>query len=115
MPAYTQPNTPVPSDIQYSDPYGDPARGAQLLMQGQGACLGCHTIRGTSATGTAGPDLTHVDARATLAAVTIRNDPRSLAEWIRDPQHVKPGNKMPDLPLTSAQVHALVAYLDSLR
>jgi cytochrome c oxidase subunit 2 len=88
-------------------------RGEQLFMDG--ACQSCHTIRGTPAAGTAGPDLTHVASRATLAAVTIRNDPHSLGEWIRDPQHVKPGNKMPDLPLTSAQVNALVAYLDALR
>jgi cytochrome c oxidase subunit II len=88
-------------------------RGEQLFMSE--ACQSCHTIEGTSATGDAGPDLTHVASRTTLAAVTIRNDPRDLAEWIRDPQHVKPGNKMPNLPLTSTQVRALVAYLDSLR
>jgi cytochrome c oxidase subunit 2 len=88
-------------------------RGEQAFLSG--SCQSCHTISGTPATGDAGPDLTHVASRTTLAAVTIRNDPRDLAAWVRDPQHVKPGSKMPNLPLTSAQVRALVAYLDSLR
>src|SRR4051812_24138541 len=83
--------------------------GAQLFLRQP--CASCHTIRGTVATGDAGPDLTHVASRTTLAAVTIRNDTRGLAEWIRDPQHVKPGNKMPNVPLTDEQVRALVAYL----
>jgi cytochrome c oxidase subunit II len=90
------------------------ARAGERLFMG-GACQSCHTIRGTTAGGYTGPDLTHVASRTTLASVTIRNDPPALAEWVRDPQHVKPGNKMPDVPLTGAQVHALVAYLDSLR
>jgi cytochrome c oxidase subunit 2 len=88
-------------------------RGEQVFMHG--SCQSCHSIGGTRATGDTGPDLTHVASRATLAAVTIRNDPSDLAEWIRDPQHVKPGNKMPNLPLTSTQERALVAYLESLR
>jgi cytochrome c oxidase subunit 2 len=81
----------------------------------QQSCQSCHTIRGTAASGDTGPDLTHVASRTTLASVTIRNDPGGMAEWIRDPQHIKPGSKMPDLSLTSAQTRALVAYLDSLR
>jgi cytochrome c oxidase subunit 2 len=88
-------------------------RGERLFLQPQ-SCQSCHTIRGTAASGDTGPDLTHVASRTTLAAVTIRNDPGGLADWIGDPQHVKPGNKMPDLPLTSAQVRALVAYFGSL-
>jgi cytochrome c oxidase subunit II len=79
------------------------------------ACAGCHTIRGTDAAGDVGPDLTHVGSRTTLAGVAIPNEPASLAEWIRDPQHVKPGAKMPALGLTSQQVDALVAYLESLK
>ena len=79
------------------------------------ACADCHTLRGTPAHGTIGPDLTHLAGRRTLAALAIPNDPVSLASWIRDPQHVKPGNRMPGLDLTRADVDALVAYLDGLR
>jgi cytochrome c oxidase subunit 2 len=38
-----------------------------------------------------------------------------MREWIRDPQQVKPGNPMPKLQLTDAQVSSLAAYLESLR
>ena len=79
------------------------------------ACSGCHTIRGTSASGDAGPDLTHVASRRLLAALTIPNDRASLRDWIADPQHAKPGVKMPSLPLTRRQVDDLTAYLESLR
>jgi cytochrome c oxidase subunit 2 len=76
------------------------------------ACAGCHTIRGTDAAGSIGPDLTHVGSRGTLAALTIPNTPEELAGWIRNPQAVKPGAKMPALGLTEAEIDALVAYLE---
>jgi cytochrome c oxidase subunit II len=79
------------------------------------SCAGCHTIRGTTARGTVGPDLTHLASRMTLAALTLPNDPASLRSWIADPQHWKPGAKMPALPLRPAQLQALTAYLGSLR
>jgi cytochrome c oxidase subunit 2 len=79
------------------------------------ACSGCHTIRGTPADGTRGPDLTHVGSRTTLAALALRNDRDALERWIRDPQRVKPGAKMPALALTGGEVDALVDYLGGLR
>ena len=78
-------------------------------------CGSCHTIRGTPANGSAGPDLTHVGSRTSIAALTLPNTPVRLAEWIRDPQRVKPGALMPTLPLTRGQVSALVAYLEARR
>jgi cytochrome c oxidase subunit II len=80
-----------------------------------GACSSCHTIRGTGATGYLGPDLTHLASRTTLAGLTIPNTRSYLSRWIVDSQHFKPGNEMPDLQLTGAQLHALVAYLESLK
>jgi cytochrome c oxidase subunit 2 len=82
-----------------------------FLRQG---CQSCHTIRGTSAQGTIGPDLTHLGGRTSLAGVTIANTPANLAAWITDSQHFKPGNDMPDLAVPKQQLHALVAYLESL-
>ena len=79
------------------------------------ACASCHTIRGTNARGTIGPDLTHLASRRTLAALTIPNTRRELARWIRAPQHIKPGNKMPGLDLAPAQLNRLLDYLESLR
>jgi cytochrome c oxidase subunit 2 len=78
-------------------------------------CASCHTIRGTGARGGIGPDLTHLADRTTLAALTIPNTPAQLRRWISDPQHAKPGNRMPGLALSDRSRDALVAYLDSLR
>jgi cytochrome c oxidase subunit 2 len=87
-------------------------RGEQLFLSE--ACAGCHTIRGTAARGDIGPDLTHVGSRSTIAAVTRPNRPDELAEWLRDPQRVKPGAKMPALGLRADEIEALVSYLESL-
>ncbi|HEY2376476.1 MAG TPA: cytochrome c oxidase subunit II [Gemmatimonadaceae bacterium] len=130
MPAYTVPETPTP-DIQYSDPYGDPARGATLLLHGQGACLGCHTIRGNpSMIGQIGPNLTHVGSRTTIAAGLYPNDARHLALWIKNARKMKPGVLMPTIGLneydpqlnttmkaglTDQQIADIVAYLQALK
>jgi cytochrome c oxidase subunit 2 len=86
--------------------------GQQVFLHQQ--CSSCHTIRGTPAQGKIGPDLSHLATRSSLAANTIPNDPAHLREWVSEPQHVKPGNDMPDLNLTSSQFRAVVAYLDGL-
>jgi cytochrome c oxidase subunit 2 len=88
-------------------------RGARLFQEQP--CAGCHTIRGTQAAGTYGPDLTDVGSRRWLAAKTLRNTPDDLLRWIRDPDAVKPGVLMPPSPLSDAQLRDLVAYLESLR
>jgi cytochrome c oxidase subunit 2 len=77
--------------------------------------VNCHTIRGTAAAGTAGPDLTHVGARATIGAGVLPNDVARVRAWLADPQAYKPGALMPSVPLSSADLDALAAYLVSLR
>jgi cytochrome c oxidase subunit II len=94
-------------------PAGDAARGRELFLST--TCASCHAIRGTSAKADIGPDLTHVASRMSLAALTIGNSPADLLHWISDPQHVKPGAKMPALELSSADFRAIAAYLQSLR
>jgi len=89
------------------------APGAQTFL-GAG-CGDCHQIRGTSARGDVGPDLTHLGQRATLAALTLANTPANLERWIRHPQAVKPGSRMPDVRLSNAQWAAIDSYLRSLR
>jgi cytochrome c oxidase subunit II len=88
-------------------------QGERLFMRN--ACAACHAISGTPATGNIGPDLTHVASRDTLAAVTIPNSPQAMERWIRDPQHIKPGVKMPALDLSNADFRKIGAYLDHLR
>jgi cytochrome c oxidase subunit 2 len=79
------------------------------------SCGACHQVRGTPARGAVGPDLTHFGSRSTIAALTLPNTLPNLREWIADPQHVKPGNAMPDLQLAPPEVDALARYLESLR
>jgi cytochrome c oxidase subunit 2 len=88
-------------------------RGRRVFLTHQ--CESCHTLRGTPARGTVGPDLTHVASRTTLAALTIPNTRAELDAWLTDPQHVKPGNRMPALALAPADRQALVGDLESLR
>jgi cytochrome c oxidase subunit 2 len=99
-----------------------PARAAATAQERTGrdvflseACSGCHQIRGTSAKGLIGPDLTHLASRTTIGSGTLPNTREALAEWIRDPQHSKPGNKMPALRLSQSDLQAVVAYLESLK
>ncbi len=80
------------------------------------ACSSCHRIRGTAAQARVGPDLTHLATRETIAAATLPNERGDLAAWIVDPQHDKPGARMPGGVLPSGEeVQAVVAYLESLK
>jgi cytochrome c oxidase subunit II len=78
-------------------------------------CAACHTIRGTPASGTTGPDLTHVGSRQTIAAGLFDTTRGTLAAWIADPQTLKPGNNMPMVPLSSDELREISAYLVSLK
>src|SRR5437763_17053930 len=91
-----------------------PARRGRAIFLTQ-PCADCHELRGTRARGHVGPALTHLASRATLAANTIRDDQAELAEWVHDPQHVKPGNRMPAVRLSPGDLDAVVAYLHELR
>ena len=77
--------------------------------------MNCHNIKGTIANAVVGPDLTHVASRSTLGAGILENTPENLANWLADPQKIKPGSRMPSLHLTDPQINALVAYLETLQ
>jgi len=79
------------------------------------ACTNCHTIAGTAARGTFGPDLTHLASRATLASGALPNTPANLQAWIQDPNTLKPGVLMPAMQLSNEQIDEVVAYLETLR
>lgn len=78
-------------------------------------CVGCHTVRGTSARGVAGPDLTHLATRETIGSGVLPNTRANLARWIVDPQGAKPGVSMPPTSFTSEELDALLDYLEALR
>lgn len=79
------------------------------------ACVNCHTIVGTPAHGTFGPDLTHLMSRATIASGSMANTPQNLRAWIQNPGTFKPGALMPAMQLGDQQVDEVVAYLTTLR
>ena len=87
-------------------------RGENVFMQGN--CIMCHTISGTPARGTIGPDLTHIASQKMLAAGTLPNTIGHMGGWILDPQQIKPGVIMPQNNLTPADFQALLAYLENL-
>lgn len=78
-------------------------------------CVFCHQVRGTQAGGQVGPDLTHFGSRLTIASGTLPNTRGNLAGWIENPDRIKPGTKMPAIPLDGPQLQAVVAYLESLK
>ena len=79
------------------------------------ACARCHAVRGTPAGGNAGPDLTHVASRRTLAAGALPNSPGHLAGWIANPQALKPGSRMPRVPMTRDEFRLIHHYVQTLR
>lgn len=88
-------------------------------LQGEAAftrhCAACHAIRGTTAGGRIGPDLSHLMQRRTLAAGTLANTIGDLSGWISDPQRIKPGNYMPTLALSAPELDQIRAYLAALK
>ena len=78
-------------------------------------CSSCHNISGTPANGQIAPDLTHVASRRSIAAGTLPMSPGNLYGWVTDPQSQKPGNRMPTIGMDPEQVHAVVAYLETLK
>ena len=77
-------------------------------------CGNCHAVRGTEAAGALGPDLSHLMARATIAAGQLPNNGPVLAHWIADPQSLKPGSLMPAPSLSETELADIHAYLKTL-
>lgn len=88
-------------------------RGQQVFLSS--TCVMCHAINGTPAGSNIGPNLTHVASRQMIAAATLANTRDHLAQWIKDPQVVKPGTRMPQNNLPEADLQALLDYLQSLK
>ncbi|MGY0571230.1 cytochrome c oxidase subunit II [Bradyrhizobium sp. RDM12] len=97
--------------VSASDPL---AKQGEQLFRARGCAL-CHTIRGTLAGGQLGPDLTHIGSRTTIAAGTLPLNSATLGAWLADPQHIKPGNLMPQMPMQSDELIAIQHYLEQLK
>ena len=121
---------------------GDENEGLKLFM-GRAKCATCHTVKGNPrALGVAGPNLTNVGSRYSIAAgwLNHRNEDGSIDaekqfenfyKWIKETNVVKPGNLMwkangggigelldengNPAPLTDDEVQKLTHYLQSLK
>jgi cytochrome c oxidase subunit 2 len=93
------------------DPQLEAARAAFLSLN----CINCHTVSGTHAAGTFGPDLSHLMSRTTLGAGVLPNTAENLRAWVKDPQAVKRGNLMPNMQLNPRELDEVVTYLASLK
>jgi cytochrome c oxidase subunit 2 len=94
--------------------HAEARRGQELFLAN--GCGACHTVRGTLADGTVGPDLTHIGSRMSLGAGTLPNDLESLVRWLSHTQTIKPGAHMPAFGmLPSEDLRALAIYLDGLK
>jgi cytochrome c oxidase subunit 2 len=100
---------------QPAPPPTTPEQSRGLAVVERGPCALCHSIQGTSAGARTAPDLTHFATRSTIAAGTAPNTRGYLGGWIADPQHLKPGNRMPATALSSEDLQAVIAYLETLR
>lgn len=93
------------------------APGARLFAQY--GCSGCHAIRGgpePDRPGVIGPDLTHFGGRATMAAAILPNTTGNVARFIRHPERIKPGVRMPAFPhMPEGDAVAIARYLQGLR
>ena len=98
---------------QTADATGQTGRGLEVMRSA--VCSSCHRARGQVPGVSIGPDLTHVGSRATLAGGVVANTDDGMRAWIADPQQFKPGALMPKVPMSVADLDAIVAYLRSLK
>ena len=113
------------------------AQGRQVF--GAKGCLVCHTANGPEPAGVQqsrmdgflsgaalfpAPNLTSFGIRGMMAGGIVENNTENLLRWVKDPNEVKPGNRMaqlasayqdPENPITDEEAQALVAYLQSLK
>jgi cytochrome c oxidase subunit II len=96
-------------------PATEAQRNGQSLFLSAG-CGTCHSIRGTAALGTVGPDLTRLGSRRSVGIDTLPLTQFNVARFIVAGQHVKPANPMPEFDIFRPEERdALAAYLVSLK
>ena len=89
------------------------AEGREIFQHN--ACISCHTVAGTVATGRFGPDLTHIASRDTIASGSVPNTAANLRAFVDNPASLKPGALMPPMHLNNHDLDAVTAYLMSLK
>jgi len=110
----TPPNSGSTRGMGDDEPLEISPRAGQYVFEHQ-ACISCHTVAGTIATGRYGPDLTHMMSRDTIAAGAAPNTKDELLKWVTDPNQIKPGSLMPAMHLSDRQNEQITAYLMTLK
>jgi hypothetical protein len=88
---------------------GNPERGKELVRAY--GCTACHQMPNIRApTGRLGPPLHNLPERLYLAG-RLPNRPDDLLRWIIDAPAIDPQTVMPNLGVTLADAHHIVAYL----
>ena len=100
-----------------SDPLAK--QGEEIFMNplsgGRGACTACHAVGDVGAA--AAPNLSHFNEPTHQCFAGCNwetSDVDALKAWLRDPNAVKLGAKMPNYHLSEDEINSLVAYLYSL-
>jgi cytochrome c oxidase subunit II len=99
---------------QQQSAFQNPSVAAGRAVFEGNACVNCHTISGTAAHGTFGPNLSHLASRDTIASGSVPNNPQNLRAFIDDPAHFKPGALMPAMHLNDRDLDAVTQYLSTL-
>ncbi|MGA2538219.1 MAG: cytochrome c oxidase subunit II [Terracidiphilus sp.] len=94
---------------------GNPAAAEGQAVFMRNACINCHAISGTAATGRFGPDLTHLASRDTIASGAFQNTAENLRKWVDNPNSMKPGSLMPSMHLNDHDLEVITTYLTQLR
>jgi cytochrome c oxidase subunit 2 len=105
--------TAVDDANRLNDPKTAAGRNAFLT----GPCSGCHTVKGTTAAGKVGPELTHIASKPNIAGVLSPVNQDNLTKWVRNAPSFKPGIVMPKFEgvLPDDQIDAIVQWLLTLK
>ncbi len=82
---------------------GDGAKGEKLVKEL--GCLGCHSTPGVKA-GDFAPELSGLGSKLS---------PEWLYAWLKDPKHLSPSTRMPNLRLSDTEAADITAYLLSMK
>ena len=94
-----------------------PARApeAQGFLFRNAGCSYCHVVRGIANEAyRVAPDLTHFASRTKIATTDYPNDKGMLSGWVVHSRGLDRRSEMPGNPLAPADLHAVVAFLESL-
>ena len=82
-----------------------------------GPCAGCHTVKGTTAAGKVGPELTHIATKPNIANVLSPVNQENLTKWVRNAPGIKPGIVMPKFEgtLPDKTIDDIVQWLLTLK